>query len=215
MFIDDDIINERLNSNENLLFEINSLLKDSEESHSTEKNSQHKESHKELPDKEVTRLLDEALNPDDYRAKRGRGKEKSYEERADIGVLATVLSTNQAADLLGISTGQTANHRNGKVNFYDAPEQTPLRTRLKLKLDEIADVSAEKLLSILNIVDDEAIENLRGSAMKATQVAVNLSRIIDKVKPQGNEEEKSKAVFVIMQPTLAKEEDYGEVINVT
>lgn len=209
MFVDEDVINERLNSNENLLFEIDSLLKDEDSPSSKE------ESHKDVSDEESMKLLDQALNPEEYnQRRRGRGKEKTYEERADIGVLATITSTNQAAEMLGISTGQAAVHRNGKTNFYDDHQSPTLKKRLRTKLDEIAEASADKLLSVLNIVDEESIENMRGSALKATQVGQNLARIIEKVQPKDDGNDRPNVTFVMMQPPMAKEEDY-EIINVT
>lgn len=219
MFADEKSILNRLNSKENVLNIIfdNPTENVSEDSATTDleshdEQSEASESVEQKTAKEQSdalALLDFAVNAGH---KKGRGKELSAHQRADIALMGTVLGTLQAKAHFG---GQPAVYQNNKINFYDDDNSAPAsqKARYRDKLQAIRDVSADKLLKIVGVIPEEKLEEIaHNNPLKATQIATNLSRIIEKVTPKETEE-KPIAQFFIYQPQQAKEEEY-EVIDV-
>lgn len=199
MFKNESVVLERLKSDENVLNIING------------DNNKPEESSSDSADSSAQNILDSALKRKKLGRPRG-AKERSHEDRAEIALLGSVIGTKSASSLLEVSPGQIHNHNNGKINFYDKNKNSVLEEMLKERKNSIRDLATKQIEKVLSVVDDQAIENLRSNAIKATTVAMNLSRIVEKLEPK-EQNINQTANFIIMQPTVAQESEY-EVIDV-
>lgn len=198
MNISEDEILSRLNSDRNLL----NLNKKDEESE--------QDKSEELSDDDALELLDSAL--DDKPKKRGpKGKHRSNEERADIGVLGQLIGCSEVSEALEISTAQPSLYSRGKKQT-DYNIDDDLAKRVTKKLNNIRNITSRKLKLTVESIDDDKLKELGTNPEKASRVAMNLARVVEKTMPKV-ESNGPTANFIMMVPNIKKEEDY-EVINV-
>ena len=203
LFTNEKEILDRLASDENIL---NLLERGSEgkvESHIPSESS----------DEEEDEVDVQALIAEPKPLGRPRGaKNRSMDDRAELAVMSDLLGTSAVQELFGVSSYAPSVHSRGKVNQSDLTVKPSLLNRITNRKNQIRNISTKKLKEVLEVIDDQTIENLRGNAIKATTVATNLARVVEKMEPK-EVAQKNTANFIIMQPTIASEKDY-DVIDV-
>lgn len=217
MFIDENEIMRRLNSQENLLNQLSSTDspdKSADISQNTEQDTEPLAQPSELA-KEVYALMappDINLGKEMSRAGRPKGaRERSNQARAEIGVLGQVLGVGRAAELLGVSTASPSLHRKGMVN-HDGAVDMDLKKEYKEKLADVRDKVTDLILETVQVTRDKELVHKISSAKEAAQVMSGLGQVLQRTLPK-EDEGNNIAQFIIMQPQIATETEY-DVIDV-
>ena len=149
-----------------------------------------------------------------------RGKGLTPEIRAGIGTLAALTSARQAAEMFDSTKLHAFELKRGFHTSADqygnetlgiekkAPNQD-LLDRIKDNQVKVADVTFQKLLLALDLIDEPKIQKVT-DVIKLSHLAGNLSRILSNTTPK---EKESGAVvhFHIMRPESAQETDYNTI----
>lgn len=139
-------------------------------------------------------------------------KNMTDEEREDCGVLANVAGNGIAAEIFGVHPTTASSLSNGKVAGSEKPElKNAITERVEKYKDQIEERAAERLLAAINFLDDDKLANSK--ATELSQIAANMSKTLDNVKPRGTGDKGPKVNIFIHQPKQATEDNF-EVIEI-
>lgn len=145
----------------------------------------------------------------------GRRRRLTNEERASIGLMGRILTERSAAAIGGISNGHANNLTHGYTDGVARKEKRPPRADLVEMIEaghkEIVELVFGKMELAIGIIDANTLKNV--GALKASQIARNLSGIIDKAKPREVKDEGGQhAHFHIYRPEAREEDTYDTVV---
>lgn len=162
----------------------------------------------------------EVLVKERERAKRGTEKRLTPEDRTIIGILSEIDTQDNVAELCGVSQMTVSNVSRGLVSPQLGVDKE-LREEVKKGTQEIGKEKLERekkiqdqLLTNLAIALGQVGENIHSTdAVEASKVAVDMSRILERVTGSREEGGRNRTAIIINVPAMKKEESY-QVINV-
>jgi hypothetical protein len=200
MFIKEEVALERVSDDENL---VNMILNISSRSSATIS--------KRLPDE----LLIPEVIPDDsiprgivkphFSGRKPGGKEYPIELKHIAGILCQTDTIDNVAAALHMNRSSVAENRNGRTTFgKDNPE---LRARLDESLSIVRDKAMDRLLSSLDLLDDEKIG--KANAKDISAISSNMAKVMSSTLPK--EQVTVNAQLIVYAPTQSTEDKFDVV----
>ena len=153
--------------------------------------------------------LRKALNKGSGGRKKGEPN-LTPKERTVIGAAATLGTCRQASEGFGVSLHHAHELKHAK-HSQAQEENVDLRKSIDETLDRVEDVAAEKLLTTLNLVQDDEIRMI--NVEKKSKIAANLSGVLSKISSRRVDEKEKAPQVIFYAPNVSKIEEY-EVIEV-
>jgi hypothetical protein len=230
MFISEDEAARRIQTSENLLARARRDSSDVEKALSDGDIPKFEPTLGDVVEGEVTPTEDNALEGfvKSAIASRGINGKRKYnrltpEERAGVGTMAALVTARAAGEAFDVFRQHADELKHGFTSSADRyghpaaghekkdPNQD-LLDRIKGNQLKVADVTFDKLLKALGLLDDEKIEGVK-DALKLSHLAGNLSRILSNVTPK--EAPNAQNVhFHVWRPDMGEEQDY-RVIDIS
>lgn len=143
--------------------------------------------------------------PDRHRHGRTKGATELDDMTKEIAGTLTRLS-GPAAVAEAFEIAPSTAHHLGKA---DGKKSGDIREKLEKNLGRVRDVALDRLLSSINLIEDDKLEGL--GAKDLSTVASNLSRVVEKTLPKEMQQAPT-AQLIVYAPTIAKEEHYETVV---
>ena len=134
----------------------------------------------------------------------------THDERTVIGAAATLGTCASSAENFGVSLHHAHELKHAK-HSQAQEENQDLRKSIDKTLDRVEDVAAEKLLTTLEMVDDDELRLV--NVEKKSKIAANLSGVLSKISSRRVDEKGKPPQVVFYAPNISKIEEY-EVIEV-
>ena len=172
-------------------------------------------------DEEVERILTHKDNKVNHKTiGKGNGRvnipetytPRPVEEKANIGVLATLIGNKAAAELTGVQPSQVSKYKNGVKNTIDSviPDKE-LRSELSNRLDPIRNKAIDKVSLFLEMLTPEKMTKMKGRDMASS--AKSLVEVYDKLGPKVDNPLLNAKTVIFYSPKVKESHDYP-VINV-
>lgn len=135
----------------------------------------------------------------------GQHKERTLEDKADIAVLAELVGTKGAAEILNMNHGQVSSYKSGMNSSREVEEG--LRARTDAKLGKISDKALEKVDKLLEIFAEDKMSELKaGEIPSAMERLVNVH---EKVSARnGSLDSKVKPTVILYAPKQININEY-------
>jgi predicted transcriptional regulator len=156
----------------------------------------------------------------EQRTRKSRSKEErlTQDERTLIGILDSVDTQKNIADLMGVSQTTVSNNSRGLVGVSTGVDKE-LRERVEAGKTEIAEERLEhekkiqdQLITNLAAALGHVANNMSGTdASAASRIAVDMSKILDRVSSPGRESKGNRTAIIINVPSMKEEKHYQTI----
>lgn len=162
----------------------------------------------------------EVLVKERTRKERGEEKRLDHDDRVLIGILSKVDKPKAIAELLGVSTQTVSNNSRGLTSPTIGVDKE-LRNDVNEGIEKLGNEKLDREKKI----QDQLITNLAAAlgqvannlhttdATEASKVAVDMSKILDRVTASKEGEGRNRTAIIINVPPMKEEKAY-QVINV-
>jgi len=156
----------------------------------------------------------------EQRTRKPRLKEErlTQDERTLIGILDSVDTQKNIADLMGVSQTTVSNNSRGLIGVATGVNQE-LKERVKAGKEEIAEERLEhekkiqeQLITNLAAALGHVANNMSNTdASEASKIAVDMSKILDRVSSPGKESKGNRTAIIINVPAMKEEKHYQTI----
>ena len=156
------------------------------------------------------------------RERKTRGKEArlSHEDRVVIGVLSKIDTNKNIADLVGVSAQTVGNAARGLTSPTigvdhqlkdDIEKQSTIQEKASLKLEDNKKIQ-EQLITNLAAALGHVANNLDNTdANEASKIALDMSKILDRVSGSREDRRGNKTAIIINVPPMKEEKNYQTI----
>ena len=141
-----------------------------------------------------------------YDGRHNGGHNVDMELRHAAGLLAQTDTIANVADVLGISKNTVAMAKHGAS--VHGRENTELKDRLDKDLSKVRDKALERLLSSLNLLDDDKMKKC--NAKDIASISASMSKVVSGTLPK-DAEQNVRAQLIVYAPTQINETRYDRV----
>jgi len=156
------------------------------------------------------------------RSRKPRGEEKRLtpDERTMIGILESIDTQKAVAEIMGVSQTTVSNNSRGLVGV-----STGVNKELKESVEKGKTTIAEERIEHEKKIQEQLVTNLAAAlgqvannlsgtdASEASRIAVDMSKILDRVTGNGKDHKGNRTAIIINVPSM-KEETHYQTIDV-
>jgi hypothetical protein len=150
----------------------------------------------------------------------GRGKALDHEDRVMIGVMAGIMPQKDVAEIAGVSESTVSDLSKGMTSHVLGVDQ-----ELKADIEEGLEEKKAAKLKKMDLIKDQLITNLTAAiahvgnnlsgtdANEASKIAVDMSKILDKVNGSPGRQEIGPRVSIVINAPAMREEKHYQVVE--
>jgi len=136
------------------------------------------------------------------------GKEVPIELKHAAGLLAQTDTIKNVAEVLGLNTNTVAQAKHGRSTY--GKENEELKSRLEADLNKVRDKALDRLLTSLDLLDDEKIG--KATAKDISVISSNMAKVIGGTLPK-EAATNIQAQLIVYAPTQVTEQKF-EVVEI-